>query len=84
MLDIISNSIIVRSRTVAVIALAPVFILAVITNGWHILPNQHSEAVAIVVPARRLHLYMLSYHIEAQFFGFLYIEGHSLGSRSGI
>ena len=50
----------------------------------HILPNQHSETVAVVEPSGWLNLDMLAYHIEAQFLGLFDVESHCLGSRSGI
>ena len=35
--------------------------------GDHVLPDEHSEPVAMVVPAKRLHLYVLSQGVEPHF-----------------
>ena len=51
---------------------------------WHILPNQHSEPVAMVEPAGRLNLDVLTDHVEPEVLGFLNIKPQSLVGRSGV
>src|SRR5690606_7053189 len=43
-----------------------------ITAG-HILPNHNADAVAVIIPAGRLHFYVLTDHIKPHLFGLLYI-----------
>ena len=55
-----------------------------ITYARHILPNQHSFNVSVVVPSCRLYLDVLAYHIVAPFSGLDDVEAESLIGRSGI
>ena len=55
-----------------------------VTNARHILPNQHSFHVSVVVPSCGLNLDVLAYHIVAPFSGLDDVEAESLIGRSGI
>ena len=50
----------------------------------HVLPDDHAEAVAGVIPARRLHLDVLADHIAANLFGIRDVEKHGFLRRRGI
>ena len=47
----------------------------------HILPDYHSESVAMIIPAHRLDFYMLAKHVEAEVFHKFDIVNHSLVRR---
>ena len=48
----------------------------ILTAAYHILPHEHSEAVAVVIPPERFFLDMLPYHIEAELLHFFNIKAH--------
>ena len=50
----------------------------------HVLPHQHTQSVAVVIPAQRLHLDVLSQHIVAHGFGHADIIGKRLVGGSGV
>ena len=54
-----------------------------ITTG-HILPYQHAQLIAVIVPACGLYLYMLADHVEPDLFGFCYIKFQCFIRGSGI
>ena len=51
---------------------------------YHILPYEHSQPVAVIIPSERLYLYMLSEHIEAHILHDLYIGNHGFVRGRGI
>ena len=50
----------------------------------HVLPDQHPQPVAVIIPSLRLHLYMLSKHVEAQLLHGDDIEYKRLVAGSGV
>ena len=50
----------------------------------HVLPHQHSQPVAVIVPAHRLQFYMLSKHVEAELFHLCDVEDHRLVAGRSI
>ena len=50
----------------------------------HVLPDQHTEFVAVVVPAQGLDLHVLPEHVEAHGLRRLYVEAEGLIARRGI
>ena len=50
----------------------------------HILPDQHTVAVAMVVPAQGLHLDVFAQHVEAHGLGGADVIDHGLVRRGGI
>ena len=54
------------------------------TQSGHVLPNEDSKAVAVVVPACRLHFHVLANHVKAPVLGLLHIIDQCLVSGSGI
>lgn len=53
-------------------------------SAYHVLPYEHAQPVAVVIPALRLYFYMLSYHVEAQLLHGTDIEEKGLVAGSGI
>ena len=51
---------------------------------YHVLPDQHSQPVAVIVPAQRLDLYMLTQHIKAHILCRLNVKNHRLVARCGV
>ena len=51
---------------------------------YHILPYEHPQPVAVIIPPERLYLYMLPEHIEAHILHGLYIGNHSFIRGCGI
>ena len=51
---------------------------------YHILPDQHPQPVAVVVPAQRLHLDVLAQHIKAQPLHFGDIVDHRFIAGGGV
>ena len=51
---------------------------------YHILPHEHSEPVAVIVPAQRLDLYVLAQHIKAHVLGGLNVKNERLIRRGGV
>ena len=52
--------------------------------GGHILPDQHPQPVAVVIPAHRLNFDVLAQHIEAQLLHARNIIDQRLVRRRGI
>ncbi|MNW10205.1 hypothetical protein D3C71_2073720 [compost metagenome] len=50
----------------------------------HILPDNHAEPIAMIIPSCRFNLDMLPYHVEAKLLGDFDIVGESLISRCGV
>ncbi len=50
----------------------------------HILPYNHSQPVAVVIPARRFYFYVFAHHVEAQPLHGANIKNQSLIGRGGI
>ena len=44
----------------------------------HVLPDQHSQSVAVIIPPHRLYLTVLAYHVKALFLCRLDVENHRL------
>ena len=57
---------------------------AVEVAAGHILPHEDAEAVAVVVPARRLHFHVLADEVEAPVLGFLNVEGKGFVGGGGV
>ena len=49
----------------------------------HVLPHDHAQTVAVIVPARRLDLEMLAQHVEAELAGRLDVVEQCLVARCG-
>src|SRR5690606_13399264 len=52
--------------------------------AWHILPYQHAQLVAMVIPAGRFHLHMLADHIKTHFLRLDDVKKKSFVARRGI
>ena len=52
--------------------------------GYHVLPNDHPQPVAVIVPPQRLDLDVLAQHIEAHVPGGLNVPDHGLIRRRGV
>ena len=44
---------------------------------YHVLPDDHSKAVAMIIPSLRLYFQMFPYHIKSAFLHLLQIKDHS-------
>ena len=70
----------------------PVFTFSIIIHapslahgeGRHVLPHDHSELVAVIIPAVGLDLDVLADHVEAEILGLLNIKLESLIGRGGV
>ena len=51
---------------------------------YHVLPDEHAEAVAVIIPAQRLDLDVLAEHIEAHVLHELDIENHGVVARRSV
>ena len=51
---------------------------------YHVLPHQHAQPVAVIVPAHRFDLYVLSQYIEAHVAHELNVVHHRLVARRGV
>ena len=51
---------------------------------YHVLPDEHAEAVAVIIPAHRLDFDVLAEHVEAHVLHELDIENHGVVARRGI
>src|ERR1051325_8768268 len=52
--------------------------------AWHVLPDEQPQLVAPIIPAVRLHLHMLTCHVETKLLRNLNIVTKSLIGRSGV
>ena len=51
---------------------------------YHVLPDEHAEAVAVIVPAQRLDFDVLAEHVEAQVLHELNVKNHRVVARRGV
>ena len=51
---------------------------------YHVLPHEHAQPVAVIVPAQRLDLYVLAQHVKAHVLGRLNVENERLVARCGV
>ena len=51
---------------------------------YHVLPDDHSQAVAVPVPAFGFDLHMLAYHVESQLLGFYDVVHERLVGRGCV
>ena len=51
---------------------------------YHVLPHEHTEAVAVIVPAHGFDLYVLAQHIKAHVLCGLNVEDQRLVTRRGV
>ena len=51
---------------------------------YHVLPDEHADAVAVIIPAHRLDLDVLAEHVEAHVLHELDIEHHRVVARRGV
>ncbi len=51
---------------------------------YHVLPYEHAEPVAVIVPAQRFDFYVLAQHVKAHVLGGLNVKDERLIRRSGV
>ena len=54
------------------------------TAVYHVLPDEHAEAVAVIVPAHGLNFDVLAEHVEAHVLHELNIEHHRVVARRSV